>query len=238
MGSVTEETNNLLRKLEQHVFPSPLKSNQDSNAIEGSNEGTNQWSLVQDNQLADTLAIISNAMERRAVEVTSAICSLEKESETVSIAVSSTVNDLLIRSASQFIESRIDSDESIRSVRDRIDNNTVSTGNPRGKSDGAQNRRDIEENAIRDGMNALTIFHDPVRDAQRRQKHRDKKSSDIDGSEDSVSIDYEEVAASDCCYFYESCESDQFNHRPLPYVVGSKEFLESDCAGLGGNCNE
>lgn len=35
------------------------------------------------------------------------------------------------------------------------------------------------------------------------------------------------------CYYYPSAEADGFNQRPLPFIVGSREFMESSHAGLG-----
>jgi len=33
----------------------------------------------------------------------------------------------------------------------------------------------------------------------------------------------------DNCYFYPAADSDVFNQRPLPFIVGSREFMESCC---------
>ena len=35
------------------------------------------------------------------------------------------------------------------------------------------------------------------------------------------------------CYYYASAEEDGFNQRRLQFIVGSREFMESSCAGVG-----
>jgi hypothetical protein len=56
----------------------------------------------------------------------------------------------------------------------------------------------------------------------------------------SLDLAYVEEAeeAEDCCYYYECSEGDTFNSRPLPFVIGSDEFINSGDAGLGGEEEE
>jgi len=86
-----------------------------------------------------------------------------------------------------------------------------------------------EQSAIADGMKALELFFDP--------KRPNKSSGDggDDGGEGDTMIDVEEDIIGENCYYYPSAEADGFNQRPLPFIVGSREFMESSCAGLGGD---
>ena len=41
----------------------------------------------------------------------------------------------------------------------------------------------------------------------------------------------------DNCYYYPAAEADGFNQRPLPFIIGSREFMEScsfPCCSVGG----
>ena len=45
--------------------------------------------------------------------------------------------------------------------------------------------------------------------------------------------DGEENFIGENCYFYPAADADVFNSRPLPFIVGSREFMESSCGGDG-----
>lgn len=81
-----------------------------------------------------------------------------------------------------------------------------------------------ERSAIADGMKALGLFFDP------------KRGSGGDGGsgDGETMMDSEEDIIGENCYYYPSAEEDGFNQRPLPFIVGSREFMESSSAGLGG----
>mmetsp|Transcript_49423 Transcript_49423/g.73513 ORF Transcript_49423/g.73513 Transcript_49423/m.73513 type:complete len:263 (-) Transcript_49423:127-915(-) len=188
------------------------------------------WSLAQDNQLATALVHISSRLRRRAGEVAISISSLERRAARMDIAVSSTANELLLRSDSQFVESRVrDYDgEFLSACPTSAGNNPKenTAGKPQNTEEDALKREELEKRAIQDGMRALPIFLDPA-DRQRRRRGisdvGDTKNVGHFGPEDTV----------DCCYYYDAAEGDAFNNRPLPYVVGSPEFLASKDAGLG-----
>lgn len=74
-----------------------------------------------------------------------------------------------------------------------------------------------EDNAIRDGIAALELFHD----SRRTQQGYD--SEHFFEMEDHVGI-------SECD---EYASADIFNQRPLPFIVGSKAFMQSCDGGIG-----
>jgi len=88
-----------------------------------------------------------------------------------------------------------------------------------------------EQSAIADGMKALELFFDPKRPNQ----SSGDGSNGSGGGEGDTMIDVEEDIIGENCYYYASAEADGFNQRPLPFIVGSREFMESSCAGLGGD---
>lgn len=62
----------------------------------------------------------------------------------------------------------------------------------------------LEDKALQYGLRALSLFSDP-------------KNNDLEN---------------ETCYYYENVDRDEFNHAPLPYIIGSRPFLQSDFAGL------
>jgi len=83
----------------------------------------------------------------------------------------------------------------------------------------------VEENAINDGMKALSIFYDPVKG----RSEGDSPGGGEGGMDGYFGVEHEE---DDACY-YESSPGDVFNQRLLPFVIGSRDFMESTDAGLG-----
>jgi len=81
--------------------------------------------------------------------------------------------------------------------------------------------KDQENRAIRDGMEALKCYHDYSRFSENDHWMADHYFSEV--------ID----SASE----FESTNTtfDVFNQRPLPFVIGSKAFMESSDGGLGSD---
>jgi hypothetical protein len=110
-----------------------------------------------------------------------------------------------------------------------------------------------EKAAIQNGMKALSLFFDPKRKSSSIQQQRDKNgtnsnnnidegiipTSDTTAAEETNIIinatitDGEENVIGENCYFYPAADADVFNSRPLPFIVGSREFMESSCGGDG-----
>lgn len=114
-----------------------------------------------------------------------------------------------------------------------------------------------EDDAIQHGIQALSIFHDHTTRASdptnanatvaaasssgRTPPHREEKNNRNSMSpnryfDEEVEGDMEEEGGDnddDSFYYYESSPGDIFNQRPLPFVVGSVEFLESVDGGIG-----
>jgi hypothetical protein len=113
-----------------------------------------------------------------------------------------------------------------------------------------------ERSAISDGMMALRLFYDPNRRTSGGIVGVDGGDSDyhdagggvgegghVGGVTMSTMIDDDDrgekeadgggIGYDDDCYYYPCADDDVFNHRPLPFIIGSREFMESGCAGLG-----
>ena len=113
-----------------------------------------------------------------------------------------------------------------------------------------------EKAAIQNGVKALSLFFDPKRKRSSMQQQQDKHgssnsnnnnidegiitTSDTNTAEETNIIinttitDGEENVIGENCYFYPAADADVFNSRPLPFIVGSREFMESSCSGGDG----
>ena len=97
-----------------------------------------------------------------------------------------------------------------------------------------------EKLAISDGMKALTLFFDPKRPIN--DSIGDNCGNNNDGGGNNTkrvspmimnNASEEEEEEDNNCYYYPSATEDMFNQRPLPFIIGSREFMESSCVGLG-----
>ena len=118
-----------------------------------------------------------------------------------------------------------------------------------------------ERSAISDGMKALRLFYDPngrtiadaggnggddhdageggggvgggrvVGDAtvSTTIENDDDIGREVDARDGNEGTGY----VDDWYYYYPCADDDTFNQRPLPFIIGSGEFMDSDCAGLG-----
>ena len=77
---------------------------------------------------------------------------------------------------------------------------------------------------------ALNLFFD----AKRPQQGSDSESG---VNNNQIVESTEEDMIGDNCYYYAAAEEDIFNQRPLPFVIGSREFVES-LASNGGSAKK
>ena len=100
-----------------------------------------------------------------------------------------------------------------------------------------------ERSALAEGMRALHLFYDPRRPPKSNGgagKANDTGSGNEDGRNGSSAgsnrqlTDAEEDVIGEHCYHYPAADADGFNQRPLPFYIGSREFVEL----LGGEDTE
>lgn len=92
--------------------------------------------------------------------------------------------------------------------------------------------REEENYAILDGIAALKYFHDHSMSVHGRS-FLDDHYFHLEGNvTESPDDEYDGDDTDDCA------KADIFNQRPLPYIIGSKAFMESNDAGLGNDEND
>jgi len=79
--------------------------------------------------------------------------------------------------------------------------------------------RDEEYVAITDGISALKYFH-----------YHSKSAHEYYASDHYFVLEEDDAESPQ---YYDSAEADVFNQRPLPFIIGSKDFMESQDGGIG-----
>mmetsp|Transcript_4591 Transcript_4591/g.10075 ORF Transcript_4591/g.10075 Transcript_4591/m.10075 type:complete len:302 (-) Transcript_4591:162-1067(-) len=213
------------------------------------------WDLSADALLATLLHEFSSHVASRSHHVASDIRQLQNSINESGVDVAICQTEFMKRSNEIFMEQVVGDEESeselegdeVGVVGDVVDNDNKDIQRKEERTDGRDEDEDDdiddnssadiarleaeEKSAIADGMKALELFFDPKRPNQ----SSGDGSNGSGGGEGDTMIDVEEDIIGENCYYYASAEADGFNQRPLPFIVGSREFMESSCAGLGGD---
>ena len=210
------------------------------------------WDLSADALLATLLHEFSSHIAARTHHVASDIRSLQHSVNHVGVDVAVVQTEFMKRSANIFMEQVVGDDDSETDSEEEEDDEAEEVVDKKtGKQNDEQNNDDMdddnsdtssaaiarleaeEQSAISNGMKALKLFFDPKRSSGTNDNG--SGGGDNGGETTTRMIDVEEDIIGENCYYYPSAEEDGFNQRPLPFIVGSREFMESSCAGLGGD---
>jgi hypothetical protein len=216
-----------------------------------------QWDLSTDALLATFLHEFSNHMVRRTHHVSREIQSLQSSVNKVGVDVAVVQGEWMRCGEKCFMEQIVGEDVADDEKESGGDGGGDAVGNggegPKPDEKESNNNKgegvndddsaDIarleaeEQAAIQNGMKALSLFFDPRR-PKRSSTAESGDNGDHHESEADINrasdLDIEEDVICDNCYYYPSADEDKFNQRPLPFIIGSREFMESSCAGLGG----
>ena len=196
-------------------------------SLKSQREETPDGSLYQDAQIVSFIHHFTQHIQRRSGEVSDRILHFTEKAHDLEYEISKKKLEFYLCSNRKYVENTIIvPNSSQRPPPSHTNNNnhtndTTTTNNIlsiSSSNDGnadikvLDNMEQLEDLAITDGMKALSIFHDP---------------------EEEIDDQYFQMEEEDSCYYYESNVNDQFNQRPLPYIIGTPEFFESDDVGLG-----
>jgi len=215
------------------------------------------WDLSADALLATLLHVFSSHVASRTYHLASGIRKVQKSVNCAGVDVAICQSELMKQSADIFMEQVVGDDESESDTEEEEakiagDNGKADElselNEQRSSSDQVDDdstaeiaRLEAEEqSAITDGMKALVLFYDP----KRPKKSKEEEEEEEGEGEVTVKLGDTMIDAADediigeNCYYYPSAEEDGFNQRPLPFIVGSREFMESNCScGLGRSDN-
>lgn len=199
----------------------------DGNIIREQGDQGEEWTLADDARLASFVQEFTAHIQRRAESIADAVVSLENKKDRAAAKVELAKSAFLALPDQRFVQQVVvdgtgyggggsgDDNAQPRRQEDNVDDNDSNAGTADEEQDPTKLQQDLEDQAIRDGMKGLKLFYDPAH-ATGTEDHY----FGLDQGDDSA------------CY-YESAPADAFNQRPLPFVVGSREFMESKDAGLG-----
>ncbi len=209
-----------------------------------SQQQSNEWDLSTDALLATLLHEVSSHIQTRTHHVSSEIRALQNSVNQVGVEVGLVQQKWMKKSHDICMEQVVGDDESDSESGDDARRNKLSAQQDEEEDDDDSSadiaRLEAEErDAIQNGMKALSLFFDPKRRKSKKKSNEDDVDDDEDISDedlhDNIVISTEEDnMIGDNCYFYPAADEDSFNQRPLPFIVGSREFMESSCSVGGG----
>lgn len=227
--------NALLDQLESKAYQS-LSRTADPNTKDSTE--SSPWDLSHDALLATLLHEFTNHIVQRTHAVSTEVQKLQSSVNKVGVDVATVQNEWMKCSRTIVMEQVVTEDESSESDSSDDKNNEEQTEQAEGKEIGSDDDsaaeiarlEEEEKSAIQDGMKALSLFYD----AKQAMRASDGTGDEIglDNDEYLNSFDAEDDVMGDNCYYYPSADGDVFNQRPLPFIVGSREFMESSSAGL------
>jgi hypothetical protein len=181
-----------------------------------------EWTLADDARLASFVQEFTTHIQRRAESIADAVVGLENKKDRAATKVELAKSAFVALPDQRFVQQVVldgtgagDSTEEEAQQEGADGGHENDTNAADEEQDATKQQQDLEDQAIKDGMKALQLFYDPAQ-ATGAEDHY----FGLDQGDDSA------------CY-YEFAMADAFNQRPLPFVVGSKEFMESKDAGLG-----
>ena len=227
----------------------------DSTTKDTSQQSSNEWDLSTDALLATLLHEVSQHIQSRTHHVSSEIRALQNSVNQVGVEVGLVQQKWMKKSHDICMEQVVgddvdDSDSDSEEGMDVAGRNKLSAQQDEEEDDDDDSSADIarleaeEKDAIQNGMKALSLFFDPKRPKCKKKSNDDDVNDDEDDisdedHHDNIVISTEEDnMIGDNCYFYPAAEADGFNQRPLPFIVGSREFMESSCSVGGGEVIE
>lgn len=231
------------------------KSEDPSTDDQQQEQSNNEWDLSTDALLATLLHEFSSHMQSRTHHVSSEIQALQKSVNQVGVEVGLVQQQWMKKSHDICMEQVVgeddESDDDSEEGDDDVGTNKLSTQPQQEEVDDDDDDDDSsadiarleaeEKAAIQKGMKALSLFFDPKRKSKKKETDDvvDDNNDDISEDDNNIVISTEEDnMIGDNCYYYPAAEADGFNQRPLPFIIGSREFMESCSVGGGGLIEE
>ena len=203
------------------------------------------WTLAADSGLLLYLKDFSKRMTERIADMTTQVDGLVTESKRTETRLHNCFNDFLMLSSVQFVENRVYDFEETK------EGDTVSgtaeekpeeapadkSGESQPEEEKTREQREAElipriTAALKLGIDVMQNSFDKIEPAQESSKQKDTSGNGGEGDDDDDDDDEEEEKAE-----MENMEAifepkDPYALRPLPYVIGSVQFLQSDDVGL------
>ena len=200
-----------------------------------------EWDLCSDALLASLLNELSSHIQSRTHQVSSKIRTLQSSVNQVGVEVALVQQQWMKKSRDISMEQVVgedDDENDSASLEERgVSQHNLHEGDNGDDDDSSADIARLEaeeEAAIQNGMKALSLFFDPELKKSPLDNHDVEDTSGENNHDNNAVISSEEDnMIGDNCYFYPAADTDRFNQRPLPFIVGSREFMESCCCSEG-----
>ncbi|KAK3804199.1 hypothetical protein RRG08_012079 [Elysia crispata] len=178
--------------------------------------GAGNWSLAGDAGLLLHLQEFSQRMISRTHEIGKDVDGLMHEAELTGVRVNNVINDFIMLANTQFVENRV-YDEDVSQAPE--------TEEEKKTEDKDQTREEREANLIPRVISALKLGVDVIDSAFERL---DTTVVDSDSEEEDNAYKAEPILEA----------RDPYITRPMPYLIGTPQFMEDDNVGLTEDVSE
>ncbi|TWW78896.1 WASH complex subunit 2C [Takifugu flavidus] len=180
--------------------------------LEEMRQNSANWSLAADSGLFLSLQDFSQRMLSKTHEIEKQLDSLIRDTKATDSRLHSVFNDFLMLSNTQFIENRVYDEE--------VEENIPKTDGPEKQPEQEKTREQKEAELIPKMQEAVNYGLKVLDSAF---EHLDIKAGNSDSEDEEVTDKVEAILE----------PKDLYVDRPLPYLIGSRTFMEQDDVGLG-----
>ncbi|XP_029691529.1 WASH complex subunit 2 isoform X3 [Takifugu rubripes] len=180
--------------------------------LEEMRQNSANWSLAADSGLFLSLQDFSQRMLSKTHEIEKQLDSLIRDTKATDSRLHSVFNDFLMLSNTQFIENRVYDEE--------VEENIPKTDGPEKQPEQEKTREQKEAELIPKMQEAVNYGLKVLESAF---EHLDIKAGNSDSEDEEVTDKVEAILE----------PKDLYVDRPLPYLIGSRTFMEQDDVGLG-----
>ncbi|XP_068183938.1 WASH complex subunit 2 isoform X2 [Antennarius striatus] len=180
--------------------------------VEEMRQNSHNWSLAADSGLFLFLQDFSQRMLSKTHEIEKQLDSLIRDTKATDSCLQSVFNDFLMLSNTQFIENRV-YDEEVEETIPKADALERQTEQEKTREQKEAELIPKMQEAVKYGLNVLDSAFE----------HLDIKAGNSDSEDEEVTGRVEAILE----------PTDLYVDRPLPYLIGSKAFMEQDDVGLG-----
>nr|CCA21254.1 conserved hypothetical protein [Albugo laibachii Nc14] len=182
------------------------------NALQELSKEAHQWTLHSDRELHLYLRSYSGSLIGRIKSLEDSVRQLSTQADRSNVRLRNTLNQFLLLSDSQFIENRVydeEQDEFSSNVTVKTDEKLIE-----------ESEKEPENSQIKAPPPGEESIASKYRKALEMGMEAMKLFAIYDDDEETSEPNFDTVL-------------DIYNERPLPFIIGSREFLEDDTLGLG-----
>uniref|UniRef100_K3WFI5 FAM21/CAPZIP domain-containing protein n=1 Tax=Globisporangium ultimum (strain ATCC 200006 / CBS 805.95 / DAOM BR144) TaxID=431595 RepID=K3WFI5_GLOUD len=202
----------------------PPAASSDAKTLADLAKEVSNWTLHSDRELHGFLKQYSSELFARTKHLEDTVRDIAMDADSASVRLMNTFNQFLMLSNSQFIENRVydEEQEEFMGVENSVANPSASTGK-------------TEEGGDANGTEAATAKTEAANTAKSAEsvvtKYRTALEMGLEAMKLFAMLDDDDDTSDTSSQF--DTVLDIYNERPLPFIIGTREFLEDETLGLG-----